>query len=77
MMDAILRCPKCHAAMTPSRRDGVVFEQCVSCRGVFLGEPVLARLIESASAAPPAVPPAAPPANSHSKQLYEGRHRRY
>lgn len=64
MVDAILRCPKCHAGMMSARRDGVEIDQCGSCRGVFMDEGDLARLIESASAAP------AP------KPMYEGRHRR-
>jgi Zn-finger nucleic acid-binding protein len=72
MVDAILRCPKCHAGMMSARRDGVVLDQCGACRGVFLEEVDLTRLIESAGAAPPA----APHANGYPKQVYEGRHRR-
>ena len=73
MVDAILRCPKCHAGMMSARRDGVALDQCGACRGVFLAEGDLARLVESASAVPAA---ASPPPNGHSKQVYEGRHRR-
>jgi len=65
MVDAILRCPKCHAGMMSARRDGVAIDQCGACRGVFLDEGDLARLIESASAAP-----------QLPKPMYEGRHRR-
>ena len=72
MVDAILRCPKCHAGMMSCRREGVVLDQCAGCRGVFLGELDLARLIESAGTA---VAPAQP-ANGHYKQAYAGRHRR-
>jgi uncharacterized protein len=87
MVDAILRCPKCHAGMMSARRDGVVLDQCAACRGVFLTERDLTRLIESAGpvtgavtgqvtgAVPSAVPAAAAP-NGYSKQIYEGRHRR-
>jgi Zn-finger nucleic acid-binding protein len=72
MVDAILRCPKCHAGMMSARRDGIVIDQCGACRGVFLQEGDLKRLIESAGAAPPAMPPA----NGYPKPIYEGRHRR-
>ncbi|HEX6472581.1 MAG TPA: zf-TFIIB domain-containing protein [Streptosporangiaceae bacterium] len=71
MVDAILRCPKCHAGMMSSRRDGVALDQCAGCRGVFVGEPDLARLIASATAA--AVPAAQ---NGYRSPAYEGRHRR-
>jgi uncharacterized protein len=88
MVDAILRCPRCHAGMMSARRDGVVFDQCGACRGVFLAEGDLTRLIESAAAVcaavpgavpgavPSAVPAAASPPNGYSKQVYLGRHRR-
>jgi uncharacterized protein len=88
MADAILRCPRCHAGMMSARRDGVVFDQCGACRGVFLAEGDLTRLIESAAAVPgvvsgvvagavsSAVPAAVAPPNAYSKQVYEGRHRR-
>jgi Zn-finger nucleic acid-binding protein len=68
MADAILRCPKCHAGMMSFQRDGVVIDQCAACRGVFLGEGALTRLIEGAGAP---LPP-----NGSAKQIYEGRHRR-
>jgi uncharacterized protein len=77
MVDAILRCPKCHAGMMSGRRDGVALDQCGACRGVFLAEGDLARLIESAGAEPVTAPiVAATPPNGYSKQVYEGRHRR-
>ena len=63
MVDAILRCPKCHAGMMSSRRDGVVLDQCAGCRGIFLDERELIRLIESIATLPP-------------KPSYAGRHRR-
>jgi Zn-finger nucleic acid-binding protein len=72
MVEAILRCPKCHAGMTSSRRDGIVIDQCAACRGVFLGEHELSRLIESAGTAAAV----APAQNGYPKQIYEGRHRR-
>jgi uncharacterized protein len=72
MVNAILRCPKCHAGMMSARRDGIALDQCAGCRGVFLGEPDLARLIASA-----AITAAAPLAqNGYPKRAYEGRHRR-
>jgi Zn-finger nucleic acid-binding protein len=73
MVDAILRCPKCHAGMMSSRRDGVTLDQCAGCRGVFVREPDLAMLIASAASAAAAVPPAP---NGYPKPAYEGRHRR-
>ena len=84
MVDAILRCPKCHAGMMSARRDGVVLDQCGACRGVFLAEGDLARLIEAAgavagtvpSAVPSTVPAVVSPPNGYSKPIYEGRHRR-
>jgi Zn-finger nucleic acid-binding protein len=92
MVDAILRCPKCHAGMMSARRDGVVLDQCGACRGVFLAEGELSRLIESAgpvagaaagsvtgpvaSTLPSTVPAASPVPNGYSKPVYEGRHRR-
>ncbi|HEU5158889.1 MAG TPA: zf-TFIIB domain-containing protein [Streptosporangiaceae bacterium] len=72
MVDAILRCPKCHAGMMSARRDGVLLDQCGACRGVFLAEGDLTRLIESAGAVPAVVAPM----NGYPKQVYEGRHRR-
>ena len=80
MVDAILRCPRCHAGMMSARREGVVLDQCGACRGVFLAEGDLTRLIDSAGtvprAVPSAVPAAASPPNGYSKTVYEGRHRR-
>jgi Zn-finger nucleic acid-binding protein len=73
MVDAILRCPKCHAGMMSFRRDGVAIDQCGACRGVFLDEGALSRLIDSPGAPPPVVPP---PPNGYPKPVYEGRHRR-
>ena len=71
MADAVLRCPKCHCGMASFHRDGIVIDQCAACRGVFLGEGELTRLIESAGAPLSAVTP-----NGYPKQIYEGRHRR-
>jgi hypothetical protein len=71
MADAILHCPKCDAGMVSFQRDGVVLEQCTDCRGVFLGEGGLTRLIESAGTPLSVVAP-----NGHPKPIYEGRHRR-
>ncbi|HEY7483311.1 MAG TPA: zf-TFIIB domain-containing protein [Streptosporangiaceae bacterium] len=65
MADAILHCPKCDAGMVSFQRDGVVLEQCTDCRGVFLGEGGLTRLIESAGTPPSVVAP-----NGHPKPIY-------
>jgi Zn-finger nucleic acid-binding protein len=70
--------------MMSARRDGVVFDQCGACRGIFLAESDLTWLIESAatatgavpSAVPSTVPAAAAPPNGYARQVYEGRHRR-
>jgi hypothetical protein len=61
MADAILHCPKCDAGMVSFQRDGAVLEQCTDCRGVFLGEGELTRLIESAGTPPSVVAPNAIP----------------
>jgi Zn-finger nucleic acid-binding protein len=66
--------------MMSARRDGVGLDQCGACRGVFLAEGDLTRLIESAATVPGAVPSPVPatasPPNGYSKPVYEGRHRR-
>lgn len=72
MANSILRCPKCHAGMTSSWRDGVAVDQCADCRGVFLGELEFARLVESVGATPHGTQAV----NGYQKQAYEGRHRR-
>jgi Zn-finger nucleic acid-binding protein len=70
-MDAVLRCPKCYAGMASFQRGDVVIDHCGGCRGVFLDEGDLARLIDTASSPLSNVTP-----NGYPKQIYEGRHRR-
>jgi Zn-finger nucleic acid-binding protein len=42
-------CPKCEAPMHTRRRNGVVIEQCVECRGIFLDVGELEQLIGAES----------------------------
>lgn len=55
-----LTCPKCGAEMRRYERNGVVIDQCLGCRGVFLDRGELESLIDAESsfyAAPPAPGP--------------------
>ena len=70
MAEVGLHCPKCHAGMASFQRSGIMVEQCATCRGVFLGEAELVRLLGSGTPAPAAA------LNGHHRQAYEGRHRR-
>jgi hypothetical protein len=56
MAHAAMQCPRCHAGMLSFKRGGIVLEQCAGCRGVFLGEAELSRLMETAGAGPPSGP---------------------
>jgi Zn-finger nucleic acid-binding protein len=80
MAEVALHCPKCHAGMASFQRSGIMVEQCATCRGVFLTEAGLARLIDAGGAghAMHTAPPAAvgPAFNGYHRQAYEGRHRR-
>jgi Zn-finger nucleic acid-binding protein len=69
--------------MASFQRSGIMVEQCATCRGVFLGEAELARLIGAGVAGPAAHAWSGPPgvhgghaANGYHRQAYEGRHRR-
>jgi Zn-finger nucleic acid-binding protein len=42
-----LTCPKCHAEMRQYERSGVVIDQCVECRGIFLDRGELERLAQA------------------------------
>lgn len=44
-----LTCPKCRGQMHQYERNGVVVDQCVDCRGVFLDHGELERLAEAES----------------------------
>ncbi|MCW2898251.1 MAG: hypothetical protein JWO67_516 [Streptosporangiaceae bacterium] len=85
MAEVALHCPKCHAGMASFQRSGIVVEQCATCRGVFLGEAELARLLDGGvpgpvahpgPVGPPGPPVAGPGVNGYPRQVYEGRHRR-
>lgn len=57
---AALTCPKCGAEMRPYERNGIVIDQCLGCRGIFLDRGELEALINAESsfyAAPPAPAP--------------------
>src|SRR5690606_33998223 len=61
----LLMCPNDNAAMQTLERNGVQFDMCPSCRGVWLDRGELEKLMEAATAegraaAPPAAPQAAP-----------------
>lgn len=42
-----LRCPKCHGVMRTYARGGLIVELCEDCRGIFLDQGELERLIEA------------------------------
>ena len=57
---AALTCPKCGTEMRPYERNGIVIDQCLGCRGIFLDRGELESLIDAESsfyAAPPAPAP--------------------
>lgn len=61
----LLMCPNDNAAMQTLERNGVQFDMCPSCLGVWLDRGELEKLMEAATAegraaAPPAAPQAAP-----------------
>ncbi|GAA2117642.1 zf-TFIIB domain-containing protein [Actinomadura alba] len=79
MAEVALHCPKCHAGMASFRRSGILVEQCATCRGVFVTEAGLARLIDAGGtghAMHAAPSPGGTSANGYHRQAYEGRHRR-
>ncbi len=43
---ATLICPKCQGAMRSYERGGIVIDQCVDCRGIFLDRGELERLMD-------------------------------
>jgi Zn-finger nucleic acid-binding protein len=47
-----MRCPKCAADMVRYERSGVVVDQCVECRGMFLDRGELERLLDAEAARP-------------------------
>jgi uncharacterized protein len=41
-----MTCPKCHAQMRQYERSGVIVDQCIECRGIFLDRGELDRLVD-------------------------------
>ncbi|GAA3227149.1 zf-TFIIB domain-containing protein [Actinocorallia longicatena] len=74
MTEAILFCPKCRAEMTSHQLGEIMIFQCDFCRGVFVSEQGLFRLIDCQG---PEVPVLAtnPQHNGVTRGPYEGRHR--
>lgn len=67
----LLMCPNDNAAMTTVNRDGVEFDMCPSCRGVWLDRGELEKLI-SAGEAPERQ---APPAPGYQRPVHHGEYR--
>ena len=59
-----LTCPKCRGAMTSYERSGIVVDQCVDCRGIFLDRGELERLIDLDSGGTVAARPQQPQAHA-------------
>lgn len=57
----LLLCPNCNTSMTAVNRQGVEFDMCPACRGVWLDRGELEKLVAGASEGP-ARAPAPPPA---------------
>ena len=55
----LLLCPNCNQSMTAVNRQGVEFDMCPTCRGVWLDRGELDKIIDRASVVAPA-PAAAP-----------------
>ena len=53
----LLLCPNDNSAMQTVARDGVQFDMCPSCRGVWLDRGELEKLMEAAAQAAPAPAP--------------------
>ena len=59
----LLLCPNCNTSMSAVNRQGVEFDMCPTCRGVWLDRGELEKLVAGASesqARPPAPPSPAP-----------------
>ena len=48
----LLMCPNCNTSMAPVNRQGVEFDMCPSCRGVWLDRGELEKLVTGASGPP-------------------------
>lgn len=54
----LLLCPNCNQSMTAVNRQGVEFDMCPTCRGVWLDRGELEKLVAGSSAPPePSAPP--------------------
>jgi Zn-finger nucleic acid-binding protein len=74
MTEPILFCPKCRAEMASYQRGDIMISQCGFCRGVFVSEHSLLRLIETGGA-DLAIRPGFVLGNGVPHGPYEGRHR--
>ena len=71
-----LRCPKCQGTMRSYERNGVIVDQCETCRGIFLDRGELDRLVDAErawnqAASAPAPTPQMPPMRDDGD--YRGR----
>lgn len=71
MAETGLLCPKCSAKWDTHERNGVVIEECVGCRGVFLDRGELEHLIDAESEYLAKLAP-----EQDADTTYHGRHRR-
>lgn len=62
----LLMCPNDNSAMQTLDRNGVQFDMCPSCRGVWLDRGELEKLMDSATAEGRASAPQAPPQQSYA-----------
>ena len=62
----LLMCPNDNSAMQTLDRNGVQFDMCPSCRGVWLDRGELEKLMDSATAEGRASAPQAPPPQSYA-----------
>ena len=83
----LLLCPNCNTSMTAVNRQGVEFDMCPACRGVWLDRGELEKLVAGSSEGParaPAPPPApeasyrpAAPTRPYRDDDDDDDHRRY
>lgn len=78
----LLLCPNDNASMQTVQRNGVEFDMCPTCRGVWLDRGELEKLMQAsrddgAAAAPPGPSPAAAPAPQRPQQYGYGERGEY
>jgi Zn-finger nucleic acid-binding protein len=74
----LMLCPNCNASMTAVQRQGVEFDMCPTCRGVWLDRGELEKLIAETRHGAPASAGGEPP-RSYERPRYDDRphdHRR-